>query len=30
MNLPKGSSPGIPSWDERYSGDVYVYGEEAN
>ncbi|MFB9275500.1 class I SAM-dependent methyltransferase [Cohnella cellulosilytica] len=30
MNQPKGSSPGVPSWDERYNGDLYVYGEEAN
>lgn len=30
MNHGKGSSPGVPSWDERYSGDVYVYGEESN
>lgn len=30
MSHAKGSSPGVPNWDERFSGDVYVYGEEAN
>lgn len=30
MNNKKGSSPGVPSWDERFSEDVYIYGEEAN
>ncbi|GIP17407.1 methyltransferase [Paenibacillus montaniterrae] len=30
MNRIKGSSPGVPSWDERYRESVYVYGEEAN
>lgn len=30
MNYMKGSSPGVPSWDDRYSQEEYVYGEEAN
>ncbi|MFC4597268.1 class I SAM-dependent methyltransferase [Cohnella hongkongensis] len=30
MSNIKGGSPGVPSWDERFSADVYVYGEEAN
>lgn len=30
MSNIKGSSPGVPSWDERFSGDEYIYGEEAN
>ena len=30
MSSFKGNSPGFPSWEERFSGEEYIYGEEAN